>query len=256
MMLAGWSQVTARSTLGLLVGANTLRNPALVVKMVTALDHLSGGRAVLGLGGAWFETEHTAFGADFGRSIGERLDWLDEAVELVHGMLRSPSATARGVQYHATDVRNDPPPIQTRLPILIGGSGEQKTLRTIARYADAWNAATEKLAPADVAHKDQVLRRWCDEVGRDTNEIERTLSLGPLAIRDDPADAERLIASYHARNPGMIRPVMTGSPAQLAERIRAYVALGFRHVIYHLVPPYDDETLVRFETEVRPALDV
>ncbi len=256
MVLAGWSQVTAQATLGLLVGANTLRNPALVVKMVTALDHLSDGRAVLGLGGAWFETEHTAFGIDFGRSIGERLEWLDEAVELIHGMLRSPTATARGERYHATDVRNDPPPLQTHLPILIGGSGEQRTLRTIAKYADAWNAATEKLAPADAAHKDAVLRHWCDEVGRDSDEIERTLSLGPLAIRDDPADAERLIASYHERNPGMVRPVLTGSSAEIAARVRAYVALGFRHIIYHLVPPYDDETLVRFATEVRPALEV
>ncbi len=254
MMLAGWSQVTTRATLGLLVGANTVRNPALVVKMVTALDHLSEGRAVLGLGGAWFETEHAAFGIEFGRSTGERLEWLDEAVELIHGMLRSPSATARGDRYHATDVRNDPPPLQAHLPILIGGSGEQKTLRTIARFADAWNAAN--LTAQEAGLKDAVLRRWCDEVGRDSGEIERTISLGPLAIRDDPADAERLIAGYHQRNPGMVRPVLTGSSAQVADRVRAYVALGFRHVIYHLVPPYDDETLVRFATEVRPALDI
>jgi alkanesulfonate monooxygenase SsuD/methylene tetrahydromethanopterin reductase-like flavin-dependent oxidoreductase (luciferase family) len=252
MMLAGWSQVTTRSTLGLMVGANTFRNPGLVVKMVTALDHLSGGRAVLGLGAAWFDTEHTAFGIEFGQSVGERLDWLDEAVEVIHGMLRSPSASARGVRYHATDVRNDPPPVQERLPILIGGSGEQKTLRTIARFADAWNAAN--LTPEEASHKDQVLRRWCDEVGRDTNEIERTLSLGPLAIRDDPAEADRLVASFHERNPGMQRAVLTGSSEQIAERARAYVALGFRHIIYHLVPPYDDETLVRFATEVTPAL--
>ena len=254
MMLAGWSQVTTRATLGLLVGANTVRNPALVVKMVTALDHLSEGRAVLGLGGAWFETEHAAFGIEFGRSTGERLEWLDEAVDLIHGMLRSPSATARGDRYHATDVRNDPPPFQAHLPILIGGSGEQKTLRTIARFADAWNAAN--LTAQEAGLKDAVLRRWCDEVGRDSGEIERTISLGPLAIRDDPADAERLIAGYHQRNPGMARPVLTGSSAQIAERVRAYVALGFRHVIYHLVPPYDDETLIRFATEVRPALDI
>ncbi len=96
MMLAGWSQVTTHATLGLLVGANTFRTPGLVVKLITALDHLSAGRAVLGLGGAWFETEHTAFGIDFGRTVGERLDWLDEAVELIHGMLREPSASAAG----------------------------------------------------------------------------------------------------------------------------------------------------------------
>jgi alkanesulfonate monooxygenase SsuD/methylene tetrahydromethanopterin reductase-like flavin-dependent oxidoreductase (luciferase family) len=253
MMLAGWSQVTTRATLGLLVGANTFRNPGLVVKQVTALDHLSEGRAVLGIGGAWFETEHTAFGIDFGRSVGERLDWLHEAVELMHGMLRSPTATARGGRYHAVDVRNDPPPIQARLPILIGGSGERKTLRTIARFADAWNAAN--VSPEEASAKDVVLRRWCDEVGRDPDEIERTVSLGPLAIRDDPAEARRLVATYHERNPGMTREVLTGSAEQVAEWSRQYVARGFRHVIYHLVPPYDDETLVRFVTEVHPALD-
>ncbi len=100
-----------------------------------------------------------------------------------------------------------------------------------------------------------MLRRWCDEVGRDPDEIERTISLGPVAIRDDPADAARLIASYRERNRDMTRPVLTGSAEQIADRAREYVALGFRHVIYHLVPPYDDETLVRFATEVRPALD-
>jgi alkanesulfonate monooxygenase SsuD/methylene tetrahydromethanopterin reductase-like flavin-dependent oxidoreductase (luciferase family) len=137
MLLAGWSQRTTRATLGLLVGANTFRNPALVVKMATALDHLSGGRAVLGMGAAWFDTEHEAFGLEFGSSVGERLTWLDESVELMRAMLHQPTASARGQHYHAKDVQNDPPPVQARLPILIGGKGEQKTLRTVARHADA-----------------------------------------------------------------------------------------------------------------------
>jgi len=111
------------------------------------------------------------------------------------------------------------------------------------------------VTPDEAAAKDAILRRWCDEADRDTNEIERTVSLGPVAIRDDPAEAKRLVASYHERNPGMTREVLTGSAEQIAERSRQYVAHGFRHVIYHLVPPYDDETLVRFATEVRPALE-
>ena len=100
-LLAGWAGVTERATLGLMVGANTFRNPALVVKQITTLDHLSGGRAVLGIGGAWFETEHTAFGIDFGTSVGDRLNRLDEAVDLMRGMLRNGQATARGTYYHA-----------------------------------------------------------------------------------------------------------------------------------------------------------
>ena len=111
MTLAGWAGVTSRTTLGLMVGANTFRNPALTVKLVTTLDHMSGGRAVLGIGGAWFEREHQAFGIDFGSGFGERLDWLDEAVALMHGMLTgwrgerqgSPLSREGGAQRPAPD---------------------------------------------------------------------------------------------------------------------------------------------------------
>jgi alkanesulfonate monooxygenase SsuD/methylene tetrahydromethanopterin reductase-like flavin-dependent oxidoreductase (luciferase family) len=253
MLLAAWSQRTTRATLGLLVGANTFRNPALVVKMVTTLDHLSDGRAVLGLGAAWFDTEHAAFGVEFGRSVGQRLDWLDEAAELIRDMLGGSPATARGARYHARDVRNDPPPVRGRLPLLIGGAGERKTLRTVARFADAWNVA--QVTPEEAAQKDEVLRRWCDELGRDEATIERTLSLGPIAIRDDPADARALVARFHETNPGMQRHVQTGSAGEIAEWCRAYVAAGFTHLIFHLPAPFDDETLERFASEVRPQLD-
>jgi F420-dependent oxidoreductase-like protein len=252
MVLAGWASVTQRVTLGLMVGANTFRNPGLVVKMVTTLDHMSAGRAVLGIGSAWFETEHTAFGLDFGRSVGQRLDWLDESVELMQGMLRQTTASARGERYHARDLRNNPPPIQPSLPILIGGGGEQKTLRTVARYADAWNIAN--VTPDEARHKDEVLRQRCEEIGRDPATIERTLSLGPLLIRDDPADAAKVIEGFKERNVDMQREVLTGSADQIAERARQYVALGFRHILYHLVPPFDDETLERWANEVKPQL--
>lgn len=252
MILGGWSQVTSRVTLGLMVGANTFRNPALVVKQVTTLDHLSAGRAVLGLGAAWFEHEHAAFGIDFGRSAGERVDRLDEAVELIHGMLRDGQATARHVHYHAVGVRNEPPPLQGRLPILVGGVGERKTLRTVARYADAWNAA--QVTPEQARHKADVLRRWCDELGRDVDTIERSISLGPILVRDDPAEAARVVRHIKEHNRGTQREFATGSPAQLAERWQGYVDAGFRHLVAHLAPPYDAETLERFVTQVIPAL--
>ena len=110
MTLAAWAALTKRVTLGLMVGANTFRNPALVAKMVTTLDHISDGRAYLGIGGAWFETEHTAFGFPFGSSPGERLNWFDEAVELVRGMLHDEETSARGRYYHAENVRMSRPP--------------------------------------------------------------------------------------------------------------------------------------------------
>jgi F420-dependent oxidoreductase-like protein len=248
--LAGWAGVTERATLGLMVGANTFRNPALVVKAITTLDHVSNGRAVLGIGGAWFEVEHKAFGIDFGASVGERLSRLDEAVELMHGMLREEQASARGEAYHAEAVRNVPPPIQPRLPILVGGGGEQKTLRTVARYADMWNVAN--VDPETAAHKVEVLRRHCEEIGRDPAEIEMSISLGPALIRDDDAEAARVVAAISAHNTGMERPVLHGSADQLAERIRAYREAGFTNALYHLAAPYDDETLERFVTEVKP----
>src|SRR3954470_14260336 len=190
-VLAAWSQVTEHATLGLMVGANTFRNPGLTAKLATTLDHLSGGRAILGIGGAWFEREHEAFGIDFGSGFGERLDWLEEAVEIMRAMLGGKEATARGPRYKTKNVRNDPPPIQKRLPILIGGDGEKKTLQPVAKYADAWNTGGD----IDfVRHKDEVLRRWCDEVGRDQSEIERTLGMGTVIIRDKESDAQAYYA--------------------------------------------------------------
>jgi alkanesulfonate monooxygenase SsuD/methylene tetrahydromethanopterin reductase-like flavin-dependent oxidoreductase (luciferase family) len=250
VVLAGWSQHTKRSTIGLMVGANTFRNPALVVKMVTTLDHLSEGRAVLGIGAAWFETEHTAFGIEFGSGFGERIGWLDESVELMRGMLRDGVATARGEHYRAVAVRNDPPPVQAHLPILIGGAGERKTLRTVARYADAWNVAL--VTPEEAAAKDAVLRRWCDEVSRDPEEIERTLSLGPMLIREDPAHAKAVIARFQESNPRMERDVRVGTVDEITELCQRYADVGFRHLIFHMPTPYDEETLERFATDVRP----
>ena len=251
-ILGAWSQVTTKPTLGLMVGANTFRNPAIVAKMVTTLDHLSGGRAYLGLGAAWFETEHTAFGIEFGTSVGDRLDRLDEAVELIRAMLPGGPATARGRFYHAQDVRNDPAPVQARLPILIGGGGERKTLQTVARFADAWNVSM--VTPAEAKAKNDILDRWCEEVGRDPGEIERTISLGPAVIRDDPAEALRVIATFKERNPNMKREVVALGAAAMAAHVQAYYDAGFSHAIFHLAPPYDAETLERFATEVRPAV--
>ena len=122
-----------------MVGANPFREPALTAKMATTLDHISGGRAILGIGGAWFETEHEAFGIQFGSGFPERLRWLGEALPIMRGMLHGERPTAAGPRYAAKDVRNDPPPIQEHLPLLIGGGGEQVTLKLVARYGDANN---------------------------------------------------------------------------------------------------------------------
>jgi alkanesulfonate monooxygenase SsuD/methylene tetrahydromethanopterin reductase-like flavin-dependent oxidoreductase (luciferase family) len=252
LTLAGFASVTERATLGLMVGANTFRNPALTAKLATTLDHFSHGRAVLGIGGAWFETEHDAYGIDFGSGFGERLDWLDEAVEVMHGMLNGRPASARGERYDTREVRNDPPPVQAKMPILIGGGGEQKTLRTVARFADAWNIGG---SVDRVRQKDEVLRRWCEEVGRDHREIERTLQGGSVILRDDEAEARRVAQQIGAQNGGWKGPEFAATPQAMIDKFAPYLELGFRHIYIDVPAPFDQETLERVAREVRPALE-
>ncbi len=253
LTLAGWAEHTEQVKLGLMVGANTFRNPALVVKMVTMLDHMSGGRMCLGIGGAWFETEHAAFGIDFGSSVGERLDRLDEAVELMRAMLPGGPASARGRFYAAKDVLSNPTPVQERVPILIGGSGERKTLATVARYADGWNTGGDL---ERVKRKDEVLRRWCDKVGRDESEIERTLQGGIPIIRDTEDEARKVAAAMAERNRGWKGPQdgPFGPPELVAERWAPYLDLGFEHIYLDCPAPFDHESLERLVTEVKPML--
>ncbi len=162
--LAAWAPETERTRLGLLVGANTFRNPGIVAKTAATLDHISGGRAILGIGGAWMEPEHRAHGIEFGTGFGQRLDWLDESVGAMRGLLDGQHVTSEpGGRYAFDDLVHAPLPLQKRLPIMIGGSGEKKTLRTVAKYADMWNA----MGPVPfMAHKVEVLKGHCDAVGR------------------------------------------------------------------------------------------
>ena len=252
LTLAAWAERTERASIGLMVGANTFRNPALVAKMATTLDHISAGRAVLGIGGAWFETEHRAFGLRFGKSPGERLRWLDEAARIMRGMLAGEEPS--GDRFYRThEVRNDPPPVQARLPILIGGGGEKKTLRIVARYADACNLGG---GVENVKRKDEILRRHCAEVGRDESEIERTVGIGTCIIRDDPAEAQRVLKAMFEHN-GDAEPwkaQLVGTPEQVAEQLRPYLGIGFRHFIVGFPAPYDAESMERLMTEVKPML--
>jgi alkanesulfonate monooxygenase SsuD/methylene tetrahydromethanopterin reductase-like flavin-dependent oxidoreductase (luciferase family) len=256
--LAAWAMATERTRLGLLVGANTFRNPGLVAKTAATLDHISGGRAILGIGGAWMELEHQAHGIDFGSGFGQRLDWLDESVAAMRSVLDGRSVTSEpGGHYQFDDLRHQPLPVQGHLPIMIGGSGEKKTLRTVARYADMWNA----MGPVDVmTHKVDVLRRHCDEVGRDISEIEFTLGV-KVTIRDTKAEADRVWEAAMAHNRTPMANVVddntfwNGTSEQLAERLLPYVKLGFRTVISEQPAPYDVESLERFIGEVKPLVD-
>lgn len=174
--LGALAAVTDRVQLGALVTPVTFRAPALLAKTVATLDVLSGGRAVLGIGAGWIAGEHHAYGIDF-PPIAERQDRLEEAVQVCRAMLDAPAAgTFAGRYYRIADAVNQPTPIQSRIPILIGGSGEQRTLRAVARYADACNINGDR---DTVGHKLEVLARHCHEIDRDPTEIVTTTALAP-----------------------------------------------------------------------------
>jgi alkanesulfonate monooxygenase SsuD/methylene tetrahydromethanopterin reductase-like flavin-dependent oxidoreductase (luciferase family) len=250
--LAALGALTSRVRLGLMVGANGFRNPGLTAKLATTLDHITNGRAYLGLGGAWFEREHEAFGIDFGESVGRRLDWLDEAVEIIRRLLDGETVSHDGPRYHLQDAVCRPVPVQAHLPILVGGHGPRKTLRTVARRADAWNTSGYV---DEVTERVRNLEAHCAELGRDPAEIERTISF-PVVIRDDEAAAkaawDHLIQSNGATHAGTV-PHLLGAPDMVADAIRPYLDLAFSTVIVRMPAPYDDETVERMP-EVRERL--
>jgi F420-dependent oxidoreductase-like protein len=250
--LFGTATITKRVKLGLMVGANTFRNPGHTAKLAATLDHLSGGRAILGIGGAWFEREHDAFGIDFGSGFGERLDRLDEAVMLMRRLLDGERVTHEGKHYRFHDALCEPRPVQAHLPILVGGSGPRKTLRTTALRADAWNTSG---TVDEVRAKIEILDAHCADVGRDPTTIERTVSF-PIVIRDNPKEAVRalvdLLAHNRAPDAGMV-PALLGPPKELADAIQPYRDLGFKTVIARLPAPFDRETIDRIG-EVAAAL--
>ncbi|TAK01276.1 MAG: LLM class flavin-dependent oxidoreductase [Chloroflexota bacterium] len=256
--LAAWAKATSRVRLGLLVGANPFRNPGLVAKMLTTIDHVSNGRAIAGMGGAWFDLEHTANGIDFGSGFGERLDWLDEAVDALRRLFAGETVTSEpGSHYAFKDLVLLPSPIQERLPIMIGGSGEKKTLRTVARHADLWNAmGTVEF----LRHKIDVLERHCDEAGRDIAEIEFTGGCKPV-IRSTMEEARRVWEAQMAVNRTPLSDVAdddtfwVGTPEFVAEEMASRKALGFHTWIAECPAPYDDETFERWIKEVRPMID-
>lgn len=257
--LGAWAMATERVKLGLMVGANTFRNPGIVAKSIATLDHASNGRAVLGIGAAWFEYEHRAHGIDFGTSAGERLDWLDESVGALRTLLDGGEVTSAAGEHYAFDgLRHQPAPVQSHVPIMIGGNGRTKTLRTTAKYADIWNGFG---TPEELTDLDGVLRDHGAAVGRDTSRITRTSNLW-IVIRDDPAEARRVWAAQMANNGSEVdeaalaqdRPIL-GPPERVAARMRQYVDAGFETALVELPAPYDVETLERLIGEVKPLVD-
>jgi alkanesulfonate monooxygenase SsuD/methylene tetrahydromethanopterin reductase-like flavin-dependent oxidoreductase (luciferase family) len=262
-ILEGWSLLSALATItkkvdiGLLVTANTFRNPAIVAKAVATIDHISGGRCLLGLGAAWFEPEHDAYGIEFGRGASERLDWLEESAGLIRALLDGRTVDHAGPRYHARELTLSPTPLRGRVPILIGGVGERKTLRSVARHADMWNAYG---TVEELRYKVEVLLRHCEQEGRDPASIELSVACKPF-IRDDERAAERVLARGLAQNRTQRADVSddpsfwVGTPDQIAERMLVLRSAGFTTFIAQLPAPYDEETLERLIGEVKPMVE-
>jgi len=258
MTLGAWASATKQIKLGLMVGANTFRNPGIVAKAISTLDHASGGRAILGIGGAWFDYEHEHHGIPFGKSIGERLTWLDESVAAMRGLLNGDTVTSpEGGHYNFSELTHAPLPIQKRVPIMIGGNGRTKTLLTLAKYGDMWNGFGD---PATLKELDGVLKEHCAAVGRNEKEIARTANIW-MVIRDTEEEARAVWEAQAKHNKVDVKEItepnrpMLGTPQHVATQLRAYMDAGFDTALVELPAPYDHQTIERLMLEVKPLVE-
>lgn len=212
---------TSRVRLATLVTGVTYRNPAILAKMATTLDVISGGRAVFGIGAAWNEDEHRGYGVDF-PPIRERMDRLDEALTIAKLMFTQERSTFEGRYYRIQDALNVPRPIQPGGPkIIVGGGGEHRTLRIAAKYADMthWFA----LGLPSLLHKNEVFVRHCEAIGRDPSTVERTIGTPVILAANQREAKEKLELMPPERRPY----ASVGTPEQVAEALRPYLDAGF-----------------------------
>ncbi len=251
--LSALAQATKRARIGTLVNGNTYRNPCVLAKMAASLDHVSGGRLNLGIGAGWFELEHRAFGIEL-RTVPERLRALDEACEILKGMFSGEKFTFTGKHYQVRDAMGLPTPVQKpRPPIMIGGAGEKVLLRIVAKHADMWNF----FAPAErMRELIDMIRRHGDAVGRDTDEIEKTVMM-PLCYGSGAEREEfvtQVVAGMQQCTPEEARRrCMIGSKDECLETVARYRDVGVTHFIFMLVQPVFADEVQAFAEDVAPA---
>lgn len=218
--LSALAGAVPRLRMGTLVTGNTYRHPAVLAKMASTVDHISNGRVVLGLGSGWQENEHVAYGIHYG-SIGERLARLDEACQLIKQLFNEKSASFEGKFYQLKDAPLEPKPVQSPLPLMIGGGGEKVTLKITAKYADEWNVWGE----VDLLkHKMSVLDKHCAVVGRDPKDIQRS-AVALMFLSNDKAFVEKM----KSQDTG--RPTIVGTPGEVKDIVAAYEAIGVDELI-------------------------
>jgi F420-dependent oxidoreductase-like protein len=233
---------TERVRVGSLVYCAAYRHPAVLANAIATIDHLSDGRADVGIGAGWSQAEYDAYGIPF-PAAGERLDLLDEYARVVRSLLRVDVTEHHGRYFDLTDARCEPKPVQPSLPIWIGGGGEKRTLRIAAEVADGWNVPF--VSPEDFAHKRAVLEQHCDAVGRDPSEIRCAVNVG-LAWDDES------LRQQFGGIADFVRPgVLGGSDQEALDRIGAYVEAGADQVNIALRAPWDVDALERLAPLIR-----
>ncbi|HZN91039.1 MAG TPA: TIGR03560 family F420-dependent LLM class oxidoreductase [Thermoleophilaceae bacterium] len=251
-MLAAMAALTSRVRCGVLVLGVTYRHPALVANIAATIDHVSGGRVELGMGAAWFEEEHAQYGIPF-PGIGARMDMLDEACRILRSLWTQETTTFEGRHYRLTDARMEPKPVQERLPLVIGGAGERRTLRIVAEHADIWNMLYGGID--EYRHKLDVLGGHCSDVGRNVADVRKSLVVRALLDEDEGAARERARELYGDPMPERLKRMMiVGTPEQCAETLRPFVELGVGDFLLGQLPPVDWRTIELVAESVAPAL--
>ena len=239
-ILAALAARTDTIALGLLVGGVGYRNPAQHAKITTSLDIISGGRAFHGIGAGWFEGEHEAYGYAF-PPLKERFERLEDHLRIARAMFTEELATVEGTHHSVRDAYNNPKPLRGDIPILIGGSGERKTLRMVAQYADGCNLFGD---PERARHLLGVLEAHCDKVGRDPAGITKT-SMMSLAIAETEAGAKAKLEAMRGLGfPGhRIASTTAGTPAQIQERAHAFREVGIEGLTFSMADVHDLEAI-------------
>ncbi len=236
-LLGGLAARTSRIRLGTMVTGVTYRNPAHLAKIVTTLDVISGGRAILGIGAAWYDVEHEGLGFDFPPAA-ERLDRLEEALQICRAMFTEEEPSFTGTYYRIHEARNVPPPVQAGgPPILIGGGGEKRTLQLVARYADMTNFFGDA---ATVAHKVDVLRGHCKAIGRDPAEV--TVSRLSTLVLTASAEETAATKDFLRLVTGEPTTSDVGTPDELISRVEELAAAGVEYFVFN-VPTGTPETV-------------
>jgi F420-dependent oxidoreductase-like protein len=247
-VMAGLAAATEHVRIGSLVAGNLYRHPAVVASAAATIDQISGGRFVLGVGAGWQVNEHAAYGIDL-LSTKARLDRFEDACEILTSLLRAPRTTFASDSYRITNAPCDPKPVQSPLPLLVGGKGEKRTMRIAARFADEWNAWT---TADEFRQKIEVLERHCDDLDRDPSTIWRSTQALVYLSTD-----ETWLARHRGGDTG--RPVIVGTPAEVVDQVGAYRDAGVDELIIPDwtmgKPPRAKETLGLFWTEVAAHFD-